>query len=221
MLIDNQKVFCFWTSDNPMSSNRKQCLQNLRDNIGFEIIFVTKDNLYDFILKEEPLPNAYKYLSAVHKTDYLRCYFMHHYGGGYSDIKKTTGSWKSSWNTLINNDNVWISGYKEVGPGGVAHKDYTHLWESLIGNCCYICKPKTPFTYEWYEALKNKIKQFSSSLEKFPAAKPRDKKEDYKSNSCYPIEWNEILGRIFHPLIYKYKDHVDMSLPKLIFKNYQ
>jgi hypothetical protein len=217
----DKRIFCFWTDDTPMSKNRLEGLNSLKNKSGLSIQFIDNSNLNEFIFDNDPLPDSYKYLSAVHKADYLRCYFMHYYGGGYSDIKKTTGNWQLSWNKLFNDDNLWISGYKEVGPGGVAHKDYTHLWESLIGNACYICKPKTPFTYEWYGRLKNKIEQFSSSLAKFPATKPRDKKEDYKFNNCYPIEWNEILGRIFHPLVYKYKDHVDMSLPKLIFTNYK
>lgn len=54
-------------------------------------------------------------------------------------------------------------------------------------------------------------------LKKYPAKNPRDCKE--KSN--YPIEWNEMLGRIFHKIIYDYKDNISYNLPILIFKDYQ
>ena len=37
----------------------------------------------------------------------------------------------------------------------------------------------------------------------------------------YPIEWNEMLGRIFHPLIYKYKANIINTLPISIFNNYR
>lgn len=218
----NKNLFCFWTDKNPMSPNRANNLKNLKDKTGFDVVLITPSNLKDFIIKDDPLPKEYEYLSAVHRSDYLRCYFMHYYGGGYSDIKKPTDSWIHSFEKLNSNDNLWISGYKEVGPGGVAHNDYREFWKSLIGNGCYICKPKTPLTYEWYNELRSKIDSLSESLQKFPATHPRDKKEDYQDkNTCYPIEWNEILGRIFHPLIYKYRDHIDNSLPQLIFSNYQ
>lgn len=218
----NKTIFCFWTDDNPMSKNRIESVESLRSVTGLPVQLVTRANLDRFILEDDPLPEEYEFLSAVHRADYLRCYFMHHHGGGYSDIKRATKSWTASWDAVSSDENLWISGYKEIGPGGVAHKDYRHLWESLIGNGCYICRPRTPLTQEWYDQLKSKIKGFSDTLKKFPARETRDKKENYgdKSN-CYPIEWNEILGRIFHPLVYKYRDHVDMSLPKLIFSNYQ
>lgn len=40
-----------------------------------------------FILPEYPLHKAFEFLSAVHKSDYLRSYLLYHYGGGYSDVK--------------------------------------------------------------------------------------------------------------------------------------
>jgi hypothetical protein len=36
----------------------------------------------------------------------------------------------------------------------------------------------------------------------------------YTPEYPYPFEWTEILGQIFHPLIYKYKDKVLQTLPK-------
>ena len=50
-----------------------------------------------YILQEHPLHQSFNYLSETHKADYLRTYFMRFHGGGYSDIKKTSGSWIDSF----------------------------------------------------------------------------------------------------------------------------
>jgi hypothetical protein len=52
-----------------------------------EVKVITPTLLPYFVLPDHPLHPAYKFLSAAHKADYLRCYLMHFYGGGYSDIK--------------------------------------------------------------------------------------------------------------------------------------
>ena len=58
-------------------------------------------------------------------------------------------------------------------------------------------------------------------LQRFPATHPQEQgknSEDYKG---YPIEWNEMLGRIFHKVAYKYKQHLMNNLPISIFSNYR
>lgn len=141
---------------------------------------------------------------------------MNFYGGGYSDIKETTSSWKESFNTLYNSDK-WMIGYKEIN-GGVAYQPYVNEWKELIGNGAYICKPQTPLTKEWYaemlELLDNKLERLTLN----PATQPRDSSE--ASGGKYPIEWNEMLGRIFHKINYKYKDMVLNTLPLPKFNNY-
>ena len=51
------------------------------------------------------------------------------------------------------------------------------------------------------------------------------KKELYDNNKlnehCYPIEWNEMLGRIFHKIIFKYKNKTLNTLPRNIFHSYR
>ncbi|MDO4764116.1 MAG: capsular polysaccharide synthesis protein [Flavobacteriaceae bacterium] len=80
-------VYCFWTGDNEITENRKRCLDEMKEKIGYPIVLITKDNLANYILPEHPLHKAYDFLSAVHKSDYLRAYFMHHYGGGTAILK--------------------------------------------------------------------------------------------------------------------------------------
>ena len=208
-------IYCFWTGTNEMSENRKKCLDNLTKYSGVPVILVTPTNLNKFIIKDKPLHEGYQYLSETHKSDYLRTYFMRFHGGGYSDIKKTTGDWNDSF-TKLNNSDKWIIGYREY-EGGSANKSLTDDWKDLIGNGAYICKPNTPFVIEWYNNMNSVMDTKYEELKKNPSTFPRDKKE---LNNGYPIEWNELLGRIFHKYVYYYKDKVMRTLPTINTEDY-
>jgi hypothetical protein len=77
-----EQIFCFWTGDNKMSQPRNIALDILIRNAGVKVELITQKNLKKFLKKDFPLHEGFKHLSLVHKSDYLRCYFMHHYGGG-------------------------------------------------------------------------------------------------------------------------------------------
>lgn len=210
------KIYTWWTGKNEMSNDRKNCLEALKATSECEVILITADTLQNYLKAEHPLHDSYQYLSETQKGDYLKAYFMNFYGGGYSDIKKTTGSWKSSFDTLAKSDK-WICGYAEID-GGVAYEPLKDKWKELIGNGAYICKPNTPLTNEWYNDM---IKLLDGKLEKLksnPAKFPQDSAE---KGTGYPIEWNEMNGRIFHRVVYKYKDHMMNTLPISIFENYR
>jgi len=219
-LLKNKKelnIYCFWTGTNLLTENRIRCLDNLKNVTNYNIILVTPLNLNDYILEEHPLHEAYDYLSETHKADYLRTYFMHFHGGGYTDIKETRGSWIKSFNDLKNDNNKWICGYKESNNG--VNAPLSDKWSELIGNGAYICKPKTPLTTEWYNEM---IKLLDTKIEKlkiFPAKFPQDC--DNNSGNCYPIGWSEMLGKIFHKVCYKYKEYLLNTLPTPIFHSYR
>lgn len=217
--LNEHNIFCFWTGDNKMSSNRLEALDNLKKVSECNVILVTKNDIQKYILKEEPLHPAFQYLSETHKADYLRTYFMNFHGGGYSDIKKTTGSWKPAFDNLLKSNDIWMVGYKEV-KGGVAYQPLEKEWEKLIGNIAYICKPQTPLTKEWYTEMIRLLDSKLELLRKNPSKHPQDA-ADNKTNSKYPIEWNEMLGRIFHRVSYKYKEKLSQELPISIFKDYR
>ena len=210
------KIYCFWTGNNEMSVNRKESLASLINVSQCQVILVTKDNINEYILSDHPLHPAYEYLSETHKSDYLRTYFMNFHGGGYSDVKKTTGSWTQSFIDLSNNK-AWICGYKEI-PGGVAFGPGDR-WVDLIGNGAYICKPQSPLTEEWYTEMISLLDTKLERLKLFPAKHPQDCDNGY--GEAYPIQWNEMLGRIFHKVAYKYKDRILNTLPISIFSDYR
>lgn len=215
---NKMNIYCFWTGKNELTANRKKCLEKFKQICNCNVIYIDIHNLDEYILKDHPLHLAYEYLSETHKADYLRTYFMHFYGGGYTDIKETTGSWVSAFNELENNSTKWICGYKEVC-GGVAYRPYIDKWQELVGNGAYICKPQTPLTTEWYNEMIALLDTKLERLKLFPAQHPQDK--DIGNGNCYPIQWVEMLGEIFHKVSYKYKEHLLNTLPISIFKNYR
>ena len=218
----NRVIYCFWTGENDLTPNRLKGLKSLRDNSEIKVELITPKNLSKYILPEDPLPEGYQYLSYVHKADYLRTYFMHHYGGGYADIKTFPYSWKKAFERL-ENSNAYGIGYPEVGLYGVAkvenenlRHDTQYYWRLLITNGVYIFRPYTKFTESWLNEAKRRINIKLDQLRKHPA------KDPFGKNNDYPIGWSYILGQIFHPLCLKYHDRIlqDTSL-KFLTKNYR
>lgn len=199
-------IFCFWTGNNEMSGNRKKCLKSIKANADVPIKLITPQNLSTYILDDFPLHEGFQYLSLVHKSDYLRCYFMHFYGGGYSDIKICMNSWRTSFEKL-ENSNMWLLGYNETRSRDLAivegqiGSDMKRHFLSIIGNGAYICRPNTSFTKEWYDELIRRMDFFYPNLKQHPGNVLGD-------NEGYPIEWTNILGSIFHPLNLKYMEKI-------------
>lgn len=211
-----ERIYCFWTGTNPMSDPRKAALSSIIETVGVDVCLVTPSTLPKYILQAHPLHRGFSYLSEVHKADYLRTYFMHFYGGGYADIKLQTGSWKSLFSRLDTLPYL-ICGYKESGPDDIANDSVKDAWSELIGNCAYICKPNSDFTKEWYSRMLARLDHLYPALVLHPASHPRDKKED---GHGYPVEWNELLGRIFHSVCFTHKNSLLQELPRPVFSNY-
>lgn len=217
-------LFCYWTGLNKMSNSRQICFNSLK-NSDLNILLITPKNLQNLVnYIGVELHSGYKYLSEVHKADYLRCYVSHHLGGAYSDIKYINDSWINSIQEFYKNNNKWILGYKEI-PNGYAitgdeyvDNELKNNWFKLIGCCQFVTKPKTPFTTEWYNTL---IKKMDESYEQLKNYKARHPLEVYTEDYKYPFHWTELLGNIFHPLCLKYFDNISQSLPKFIVTSYR
>lgn len=214
-------IYCFWTGDNEMSENRKRGYQSLKENSGIKVKLITTKNLNEYILPNYPLHPAYDYLSLVHKSDYLRCYFMHFHGGGYSDVKSNYKNWEQSFEKIINSEEKYILGYTELNGLGMGRgqgkidKDLIKNYLSCIGTGAFICKSNTKFTTEWYIELNKRMDFYYEDLKKNPG--------DIKGrNIGYPIPLLGILSQIFAPLCLKYRNriiHDNNVLPELT--NYQ
>ena len=114
--IVKNNIYVFWTGTNRMNQNRLDGIESMKKITEVNVTLINVQNLDKYILPNYPLHLGYKYLSRVQKSDYLRCYFMHHYGGGYADIKRQTGSWKKFFDQINNDKNIWMIGLGGFNP---------------------------------------------------------------------------------------------------------
>lgn len=231
-------IYCFWTGNNPLTENRKKGLKALEENAGMPVKLITPENLKDYIKPGVPLHKGYELLSFVHRSDYLRCYFMHHYGGGYADIKPFNHSWKPAFEKLNKDKDKYIIGYPELLYGGVTpvkhsflpdksvYENFEQLKDStekvfkdlekhtplILGSCSFICKPHTPITKEWYDELHKRMDIAYDNLQKYDESGQNTHTSyqmDYpEDEKGYPIPYFHLLGQILHPLMLKYHKHL-------------
>ncbi len=227
--LNAKTIFCAWTGSNPISANRLSSLFSVFINSGCPVCFITDRFLRNWQLTDSPFHPAFDFLSETHKADYLRVYLMHFFGGGYTDIKPTLYNWNLSFSKLIESDKFGL-GYTEIGPHGVAPVggDTEILLKNnffkLIGLCAFIFKPKTAFTSEWFKQTNDLLDLKLELLEKHPAQFPQDCSGARLPNgetSQYPLRWTELLGDIFHPLIYKYQHFIIHDNIAPGFSNYR
>lgn len=224
--ISPKKIYTFWNGKSELSENRIRNLMLLKNISQCNVGIIYEKDIANYILTAEPLHPAFTFLSATHKADYLRTYFLHFYGGGYSDIKKTNDEWISAFNIVENSgENIYGCGYPEIGESGVANPLVASEWEKLIGNGAYIFKPNTAFTQEWYNEMKNVLDTKHELLREYYVANngnihPQAQYNPDEPNN-YPIEWNEMLGRIFHRIVFKYHPNILQILPISEFNNYR
>ena len=222
-------IYCFWTGDNPLTENRKNGLNSLVEKSKIKVVLITPDNLGNYILPDFPLHPAYQYLSLVHKSDYLRCYFMHHWGGRYCDIKPHNSHWDSAFDYLNRHSNIIAVGYQESDPKDIGYirsfvdknkvkkinKDLKSNYKLVIGNCSYIFKPNTQFTKLWINELHQRLDENFDKLKLHPGNTMGD-------NEGYPLPWTSILGQIFHPLCLMFSKNISFDDNiKPIFKDYR
>ena len=224
----DKKVYCVWTGNNNMSKNRKLAYESLKKNIGVEVVLINKDNLNRYIKSDYPLHEAYQYLSETCKSDYLRCYLMHFYGGCYHDIKHVNTNFNKYFDNL-NNSNKWINApntpYNTIISNNkkrtMSLSPYT--FKKNICTSTYIFKQETPITHEWFLLLHQILDTKLNDLKQNPSKDVRDftgKKLSDNTISKYPIYWNELNAGILGDIIWKYRDKVLYELPFPNFNNY-
>ena len=240
------RIFVFWIGGAVLSPARRDCLETL-SAAECKIHLVTDETLASFVLAEAPLHPAYPLLSPIHRSDYLRAYFMHFYGGGYTDIKRTSKSWRGAFAAVRDGDMVG-AGYQEL-PNGAgrfhrsrimgkhyflerevgylqAHLRYklqTARYKSLIGNCAFIFRRETEFTARWLSIVERRLDLLLPLLRENPGRYPKEVAgNDYGDGpSRYPVPWSFLLGDILGPLSLQYRHRLLRILPPPDFKNYE
>lgn len=230
----DRKIYTYWAGERPLPEIRKKNLDSLRQTAGVPVVLLRDEDLYNLTNNNPPLPEAFQYLSDVHKSDVLRIYLMHHYGGGWSDIKANRVDW-SPYFDLFDDSDVWAVGYREMAPRHVATRGtrffrpwrpkwWSVQWlklnyKSLIGLGAYVFRSGTPLTEAIYEEQTRRLNNLTPKLKEHPAQTPRDKKEKkrYKDGrvSKYPVPWTHLLGDIFHPTVYEFRHHIRHDFPGL------
>jgi len=225
--LENKVIFTIWFG-NSFTANRDNQFKSLIKNSKCNVININENNIH---LLKYHIHKSFIYLSAIHKSDYIRCYLMYHYGGGYSDIKSTSNSWIKCFEDLERDANLYVIGYNCDGiPSKCdAGEDYdiellNNLRiniKKLIGVGFFIFKKNTSLVMEWFLQVNDRLDFFYNELKKNPAKYDRESKcgapiprwEGGKLNTNYPIYWNYILGHILYPIYLKYINHIKLGIP--------
>lgn len=206
-----------------MTENRKNSLKTIQSNCNVNFTLVTNENLHEFIDPHYPIHPGYIFLSDVHKADYLRTYFMHVHGGGYTDIKPCNWDWNPYFEQLNSDSKAFgIGAPEDEFELSVTPKQRPWLgkhWDKLMTNDLYIFKRQTEFTEKWYSTLLKVMDEKFPILKKYPAKYSREAADTFVTR--YPIQWGEILLEIFHPLCFAYTDRLIKTMPLPVTVNYR
>ena len=209
-----RKIYCFWTGRNEMPPQRQECLNSMYMNIGVHIQMLYWKDWYNMILPDHPLHEGFRYLSCIHKADYLRCYFMHHFGGGYSDIKYYTSqnNWSLCFDIINKHPTIQCIGEPEVQNGSpISDYNEPDKIKLLLCNCYFICRRYSDFTSAWYDKLLSKMDNFYMALRTNPAQDP------FGRNKGYPIPWAALQGEIFHETIIEFRNQNPDAISSSLF----
>lgn len=219
--LEDNVIFTIWFGKS-YTKNRDSQFKSILRTSRCNVININENNLH---LLSYPIHKSFHYLSSIHKADYLRCYLMYYYGGGYSDLKATSGSWLLCFEELKNNNELFAIGYNCDGlPSDYNIDLYNKLqknFNKLIGVGFFIFKKNTSIVIEWFEILNQRLDAYYEDLKKFPAIYDRESKsgtpvpiwEGGKSNTNYPISWNNILGHILYPIQLNYLKNIKLGIP--------
>jgi hypothetical protein len=212
--VDNQK----------MSKNRFEAFKSLVENIGVPVILITSNNYPSFLTKSRPIHKSFDLLSGVHKSDYMRTYLLHHYGGGYHDIKHREESWQDCWGDWLFDDNIWIFGRRENNKGAIGYppnaRHIRNHYNKLVTMGWVICKPNTKFTETLIRKIEDVLDQKYLELVAHPGVNSagyyHENPFQMAEENNYPLRWLEIMGEISHPLMLVVIDHIKYGLPDAI-----
>ena len=227
----NKCIYMLWLGNEELNANRLNAINNM----PYNTILITQDNLHQYIKINYPLHPAYQSLSTVHKSDYMRCYLMHHYGGGYSDIKYTNINWENAFTRIDVDTTIELMGVKTTHGHTYAGIE---LWsdvlktnilnniESLVCMGYMVCRPYSSITTKWYTELHLQLDNYLELLQLHPAQYTRECYDPHlgyamttpkwegisEYHSMYPISWNYLLSQILYPIQLEYMDKIDNTI---------
>lgn len=185
--INNKPVIWqLWPGEDDIPPYLQMCHETVKkyNSDFFSVILIRPSNLDNYIKWLHP---AYKYLSYVHRADYLRCFLLHEYGGIYIDIDTICFESLENYFKKITNSDV-------VGYDG---KEWGEIWGmSLIGPC----RPNSIYTTNWKNKLMEKLDENLYKLEKY-----RLDNDNLKNDN---IEWSYLLRDIVLPLSIELKNKI-------------
>ena len=215
------RLWTIWLGGTPTPA-RQTSLDALAAQPDVEVMIVRQSRSVE--LPEHPFHPAFDHLTSVHKSDYLRAYLMHHYGGAYIDVKPMRQSIRPLIDQLNGSGENLALGYAEITSEYAAHPHHElraalrRHYRALMGPSMFIFKPQSPFTAEWMRELHARLDYLADPLAEADAANA----DPYATPAAYPIWWTEILGDILHPLSLKYRDSVVLTpAAQPVLQNYR
>ncbi len=200
------KLWFLWMGKNELTANRLRNLEYLK-KLGIPYELVTNPSQVEVRGGVHP---GFRYLTPVHKADYLRMYIMYHHGGIYTDIKEIRGDLANSVRILNSDDGLWATGYPELGrwstanvPGHLGQQIRRH-YGLLMGMGLFAFKPQTPLAGEALQEMERRMTERMIALEAADAGES----DSYNPPQGYPFGWTELLGEILHPISLKYHKHI-------------
>ena len=217
--FEREYIFCMWPGEDKLTPDRATEVFSILANTQRPVIFLTPRSFNFWELPTAPFHPATQYISECHMSDYLRVYLMHHFGGGYSDIKFTYKSWVGAFSALKNNTEALALGFPFDVPGefGLSKKFtgtvelefYKANYEPFgIGHSAFIFKPKTILTEDMLNMLHKFLDEKLPELKENPS---RIQKDSFGTTlpdgsiSKYPLDYTEMGPDIFHQALFKHK----------------
>ena len=220
--FEREYIFCMWPGEDKLTPDRATEVFSILSNSQRPVIFLTPRSFKLWELPSAPFHPATQYISECHMSDYLRVYLMHHFGGGYTDVKFTFKSWVGAFATLKNNPEALVLGYpfscaedfglsKKFDGTTILADFHNNYFPFGIGHTAFIFKPKSILT----EDMLNMLHEFLD--EKLPELKenPSKTQKDYLNRvlpdgsiSKYPLDYIEMGPDIFHMALYKHKNQI-------------
>lgn len=208
-----RRIFGLWMTgeelpEGPRGENWRGFVQQ-QEAAGIDVTLLTPETLDEWVVDGSPFHPAFPYLSAVHRSDYVRAYLMHHHGGGYADIKRFSSNWSAEFDRFAD-ESLWLVGYPEFSTQWVAQlprvlgRDLRRNFFRVPGGGAYVVRPDTTLTREWMAELHRRLDYYLELL----VANPGGVRNELPK---YPIGWNKLLAQILHPLALKYGAHIELS----------